>query len=92
MADASAISKTRFPVRRQHPIEGFVAEFAITKVRLLIEIDGGIHNHPEVIARDLGRDAVLNSLGWRVLRIPNDEAFHPEHLHERVATAIYELE
>ena len=80
--------KLGFPVRRQHPIGNYIADFAITSARLVIEIDGGIHNHPDVVGRDAERDRVLAAEGWRVLRIPNDVAFHPEHLHSRVAEAL----
>ena len=80
--------KLGFPVRRQHPISTFVVDFAITKARLVIEIDCGIHNHPDVAERDASRENKLKAAGWRVLRIPNEEAFHPEHLHLRVASAL----
>ncbi|MFN7054204.1 endonuclease domain-containing protein [Hyphomonas sp.] len=69
-----------YPVRRQHPINGFIVDFAITRARLVIEIDGGIHALPEVAARDAERDATLRSLGWTTLRIPAEDARHPDHL------------
>ena len=69
-----------FPVRRQHPIESMIVDFAITKARLVIEIDGGIHKLPDVAHRDAERDALLKASGWDVLRIPAQEAFAPDHL------------
>lgn len=69
-----------FPVRRQHPINGIIVDFAITRARLVIEIDGGIHNRPEVQKRDEERDKLLESLGWTVLRIPAENALHSDHL------------
>ncbi|MFN4184246.1 MAG: endonuclease domain-containing protein [Hyphomonas sp.] len=69
-----------FPVRRQHPINGMIVDFAITRARLVIEIDGGIHNLPEVRQRDEKRDQMLESLGWSILRIPAEDALHPDHL------------
>ena len=56
--------------RRQFPILGFVADFACVEARLIIEIDGIVHemgNRPE---RDVTRDAILTGKGWRVERIP----------------------
>ena len=73
-----------FPVRRQHPIGGMIVDFAITKARLVIEIDGGIHKLADVLARDAERDARLTSLGWEILRIPASEAFNADHLVRRV--------
>ncbi|MDP3458833.1 MAG: endonuclease domain-containing protein [Hyphomonas sp.] len=69
-----------YPVRRQHPIDGMVVDFAITKARLVIEIDGGIHHLPEVARRDAERDARLKAAGWDILRIQAQEAFAPDHL------------
>lgn len=79
-------------MRRQHPIGDFIVDFAITTVRLAIEIDGGIHNLPTVKARDERREADLKERGWRILRIPNDETFHPEHLHRLVTSALQDLD
>lgn len=80
--------KLGFPIRRQHPIGSFVVDFAIKSARLVIEIDGGIHNHPDVVLRDAERDQVLRASGWQVVRMPNDEDFFPEHLHARGASAL----
>ncbi len=77
-----------YAVRRQHPVAGYVVDFSITSARLVIEIDGGIHNHPDVAQKDKDRDAALAESGWQVLRIPNDEVFHAEHLYARVAGAL----
>jgi very-short-patch-repair endonuclease len=69
-----------FPVRRQHPIESMIVDFAITKARLVIEIDGGIHHLPEVARRDAERDARLKAPGWDILRIPAQDAMAPDQL------------
>ncbi|MBN2305270.1 MAG: endonuclease domain-containing protein [Anaerolineae bacterium] len=55
--------------RRQHPIERFVVDFYCTKSRLVIEVDGPIHDYtPE---EDAVRQTYLESLGLRVLRVSN---------------------
>ena len=69
-----------FPVRRQHPINGIIVDFAITRARLVVEIDGGIHSLPDVRKRDEERDKLLESLGWTVLRISAENALYPDHL------------
>ena len=38
------------------------------------------HNRDDVRMRDEERDSKLRALGWDILRIPNDIAFHPDHL------------
>ena len=51
--------------RRQHPIAGYVVDFAALSHRLIVEIDGAHHDR----ARDDLRDAHLMKLGYRVLRV-----------------------
>jgi primosomal protein N' (replication factor Y) len=59
-----------YKFRRQHSIGGFVVDFACTKYRLVIEADGGQHAENQ---RDERRTAVLEALGWRVLRFWNND-------------------
>lgn len=77
-----------FPFRRQHPISDMIVDFAITRARLVIEIDGGIHNLPEVRLRDERRDQMLESLGWTILRLPAEAALHPDHLMHLVQSKL----
>ncbi|WP_369821490.1 endonuclease domain-containing protein [Novosphingobium sp. CF614] len=56
--------------RRQFPIAGYVADFACVEVRLLIEVDGIVHDMGERPAHDARRDAILDASGWQVMRIP----------------------
>jgi len=62
-----------FHFRRQSPRQGFIVDFACTKQRLVIEIDGGQHNLEEHHVRDVRRDAKLTSEGFRVLRFWNSD-------------------
>ena len=71
--------------RRQHPVGRFIADFACDRLRLIIEIDGGVHRLDEVILRDHLRQAELEALGWTVLRFTNAEVF--EHA-DRIPAAI----
>ncbi|MGH7027263.1 endonuclease domain-containing protein [Brevundimonas sp.] len=56
-------------IRRQAPIGPYVVDFACLRARLVIEVDGGVHNRMDVALRDLKRDEWLASEGYRVLRI-----------------------
>jgi leucyl-tRNA synthetase len=64
-------SKTGFALRRQLVIGNFIVDFACTKVRLVVEIDGGYHEGRE--RKDAARARALEGLGWRVLRVREDE-------------------
>jgi len=58
--------------RRQHPISRYFADFACEKARLVIELDGGIHEDDDQASYDLIRQREIQSLGWFVLRFLND--------------------
>jgi very-short-patch-repair endonuclease len=55
--------------RRQQIIGQFVADFYCHAARLVIEVDGPIHD--EQFERDGLREAMFTELGFHVLRIPN---------------------
>ncbi|WP_146654891.1 endonuclease domain-containing protein [Labilithrix luteola] len=64
-------SKLGFAFRRQLVIGPYITDFACTKVRLVVEVDGPYH---EQRARpDARRDASLARLGWHVLRVTDRE-------------------
>ena len=48
-------------------------DFACTKLRLVVELDGASHDRRA--HHDARRDRVLASVGWRVLRIADDDVF-----------------
>ena len=54
--------------RRQAPVGPYVVDFACHRAGLVIEIDGGVHNLPDVAVRDLKKDEWLSMQGYRVLR------------------------
>ena len=60
--------------RRQHPVGKYVADFACDHLRLIVEIDGGVHQRADVVLKDHLRQVQLEALGWTVLRFTNDEA------------------
>jgi very-short-patch-repair endonuclease len=59
--------------RKQHPIRPYFADFYCAAAKLVIEIDGISHDMGDRPARDVERDAFLQSKGYRVLRIPASE-------------------
>jgi len=62
-----------FKFRRQHPIDKFIADFYCHKAKLVIEIDGEIHNSSEQKEYDLGRTADIEYFGIKVIRFTNKE-------------------
>ena len=62
--------------RRQHPIKQFVADFYCAKADLIVELDGGIHNNPEVQEHDINRTVELENMGITVIRFTNEEIYN----------------
>ena len=60
-------------VRRQHPINQFIADFYCPKIKLIIEVDGSIHEIPEYQTHDIGRSEILNDFGITVIRFTNEQ-------------------
>ena len=75
-----------FPLRRQHPVGPYVVDFAIARARLVIEIDGGVHRWR--VDEDAARQAAIEALGWRFLRVTAQEAFDGDLLWRRVGELI----
>jgi very-short-patch-repair endonuclease len=59
--------------RRQHPISHYIADFYCAEKRLVVEVDGCIHNSKEQKEYDERRTADLASMGIHVLRFTNNE-------------------
>jgi len=57
--------------RRQQIIDGFIADFYCHTARLVIEVDGQIHQ--QQAEYDAERDRLLSARGLRLLRIKNEE-------------------
>ena len=62
--------------RRQHLISSYIADFYCHKLKLIIELDGGIHNRPDIAANDLERQTYLENQGIKVLRFSNEQIFN----------------
>lgn len=61
--------------RRQHPINWFIADFYCHKIKLVIELDGGIHQFTKNMEYDAGRSEVLANFGITVVRFNNNQIF-----------------
>ena len=64
-------SKLGFKFRRQHSIDTFIVDFICIEKKLIVEIDGDIHN--ETIEYDEMRTKFLNLRGFEVIRFSNNE-------------------
>jgi leucyl-tRNA synthetase len=67
--------------RRQQIIAGFIVDFYCPSQRLVLEIDGGVHDDPTQREHDLIRSQVFRRLSIRVLRVPNHDV-HEQALRD----------
>ena len=65
------LSRSHF--RRQTPIGPFIVDFACRAAKLVVEVDGSVHDSSDARARDDQRDRWLADNGFRVLRFTNAE-------------------
>jgi uroporphyrinogen-III synthase len=57
--------------RRQVPIGSYIVDFYCDELKLVVELDGGVHDDPDQARNDEIRNIHLKELGYRVLRVPN---------------------
>ena len=87
--------KERFPqykFRRQHPISIYIADFYCHKLKLVIEIDGPIHDSSEAKINDEKRQKDLENLELTVIRFTNEQIKSDiENVFKIVLSAIEKL-
>ena len=62
-----------YKFRRQHPISKFVADFYCAKKKIVIELDGSVHNWADSCNYDRIRTELLNDVLITVIRFKNFE-------------------
>ncbi len=60
---------------RQHGMGPFIVDFYCAKEKLVIELDGEVHNSPKAKEYDLRRTEYIRKLGYEVLRYENRQVF-----------------
>ncbi len=75
--------------RRQHQIGNYIVDFYCEEKRLVVELDGAVHDVPDRQHADQERDAYLHSLGLKVVRIRNERLL--DHTNEALAQIAHEL-
>ncbi len=72
--------------RRQHPIGQFIVDFYCAETRLIVEIDGPVHEQQR--ERDRERASILEEGGRRIIRVTDQEVERDiEAILERIAKA-----
>jgi len=78
--------------RRQHPINIFIADFYCPKIKLVIEVDGSIHEIFEYEEHDIGRSEILNDFGITVIRFTNEQVLNDlDGTVKQIETCVWKL-
>ncbi len=78
--------------RRQHPFNKYVPDFYAHSVKLVIELDGNIHEEKSVKFTDADRELNIKLHGLFILRYSNDEVYKCEDdVVEDIRQAVMEL-
>jgi len=81
-----------YKFRRQHPISIYIADFYCHTLKILIEIDGSIHDSEEAKLNDKRRQQDLEKLNLTVIRFTNDQVKNEiESVIEMTASTIKKL-
>ena len=59
--------------RRQHPYGNYIFDFYCHSLKLVIEVDGSIHDQPSIIKADAFRQQMIEQDKMNVLRFRNNE-------------------
>lgn len=62
-----------YKFRRQLPVFDYIVDFYCYELNLIIEIDGPVHNLPEIEIYDDKRDKLFRTNGYVVMHLSNDE-------------------
>ncbi len=75
--------------RRQYPVGIFIVDFCCRERRLIVELDGEVHDAEPQQAWDENRDIYLQQRGFQVLRFRNEAVFNdPDLVLQRIYEAV----
>jgi len=73
--------------RKQHPIDPYVADFYCAASKLVIEIDGKVHDRGNRPERDENKAAFLTERGYDLLRIAAQDVLEdPDRAAQSIVT------
>lgn len=81
-----------YKFKRQYSVDKFVIDFYCPELKLVIELDGSIHELPDQKKRDEVRQKYLEEFGIKFIRIKNEELLgNPDKAFNHIALGIKKL-
>jgi len=59
--------------RRQHVLHGFIVDFCCLRERIVLELEGNVHESHDQRVYDRARAGVLTAAGYHVIRVRNKD-------------------
>jgi imidazole glycerol-phosphate synthase subunit HisF len=79
--------------RRQHPLYAYIVDFYCHSHRLIIEVDGLVHNTEEAKLNDSIRSQAFEENKIKIIRFTNDEVFSDlENVLEKIRRRLADLQ
>ncbi len=75
-----------YQFHRQVPMLKYIVDFYCHELMLAIEVDGGVHDHPDISVSDLNRQQEIESYGVHFLRFDNKK------IKQDINTVLQEVE
>jgi very-short-patch-repair endonuclease len=75
--------------RRQVPIDRYIVDFYCHEIRVIVEIDGGVHDRPGQAEWDTKKNARLEELGYRILHVTNEIVLKDPETFSDMIRALY---
>ncbi|HLV69401.1 MAG TPA: endonuclease domain-containing protein, partial [Xanthomarina sp.] len=60
---------------KQHSIGNYIVDFYCASEKLIVELDGEVHNNPQAQEYDIKRTRYLENQGYQVVRFENKMVF-----------------
>jgi very-short-patch-repair endonuclease len=76
--------------RRQVLVANYIVDFLCARAKLIVEVDGATHSTSEELAYDEQRERVLSQLGFRIVRVGNDDVY--QRMSDVLATLVAALQ
>jgi len=67
--------RTVYRFRRQFQILDYIVDFYCHELKLIIELDGCVHEDDDVYGEDLIRQKELEKLGFKIIRYTNSQVY-----------------
>ena len=81
-----------YTFNRQRPVLNYIADFMCKELKLIIEVDGGIHSMEDVAKKDIIRQQHLELVGFKVIRFKNEEVLKEiNNVREHILATIHSL-